>query len=277
MSGWIKMHRKTLDNPVVCKDSDHLAVWSYLLLNATHKEYPAVFAGEKITLQPGQLITGRKAIAEKFNISESKVQRILKSFEIEHQIEQQSSNKNRLVTMLSWDEYQSNEQQDELPVNNKRTTTEQQVNTNKNVKNKKNVKNEINKELIVEIINYLNEVTGKSFSSETKESIKLISGRLTEGRTIEQFRHVIDVKASEWLLDEKMNAWLKPNTLFAQSNFESYMNQKLVIIGGGNSGKHGKGNERTLATNGYDKSELESLYIGSPVRVQQVSGYGNNQ
>lgn len=138
MDGWIKLHRKTLDNPVVCKDSDHIAVWTYLLLNATHKEYPVIFAGEKILLQPGQLITGRKTIAEKFNISESKVQRILKSFEIERQIEQQNSNKNRLITIVSWADYQSDEQQDEQQVNNKRTTTEQQVNTNKNVKNVKN-------------------------------------------------------------------------------------------------------------------------------------------
>lgn len=138
MDGWIKLHRKTLENPVVCKDSDHLAVWMYLLMNATHKEYPAIFAGEKIMLQPGQLITGRKSISEKFDIHESKVQRILKSFEIEHQIEQQNSNKNRLISILSWSEYQSDEQQNEQPVNNKRTTDEQQMNTNKNVKNVKN-------------------------------------------------------------------------------------------------------------------------------------------
>ena len=135
MSGWIKSHRKMLDNPIVCKDSDHLAVWMYILLHATHKEYQVVFAGEKILLHPGQLITGRKSISDKFNISESKVQRILKSFENEQQIEQQSSNKNRLVTVLSWVDYQDSEQQNEIPVNNKRTTTEQQVNTNKNVKN----------------------------------------------------------------------------------------------------------------------------------------------
>lgn len=138
MSGWIKLHRKTLDNPVVCKDSDHLAVWSYILLNATHKEYPSMFLGKKIMLQPGQLITGRKVIAEKFNISESKVQRILKTFENEQQIEQQNGNKNRLITVLTWSDYQDGEQQIEQQVNNNRTTTEQQVNTYKNVKNLEN-------------------------------------------------------------------------------------------------------------------------------------------
>lgn len=130
--GWVKAHRSMLENPVVSKDSDHLAVWMYLLLNATHKEQEKMFAGKKITLQPGQLITGRKKIAEEFKINEIKVQRILKLFESEQQIEQQTSNANRLITIVNWCLYQENEQQNERPVNNKCTTNEQPVNTNKN-------------------------------------------------------------------------------------------------------------------------------------------------
>lgn len=137
-NGWISLHRKMLDNPIVFKDSDHVAVWVYLLLNATHTELPSLFQGKKITLQPGQLITGRKSISLKLNIAESKVQRILKTFESEQQIEQQTSNKNRLISIVSWSEYQDNEQQNEHQVNNKRTTTEQQVNTNNNVNNVNN-------------------------------------------------------------------------------------------------------------------------------------------
>ncbi len=131
-NGWIKTYRKTLDNPIVCKDADHLAVWMYLLWEATHSDHDSLFNGKRITLQPGQLITGRKTIAKKFNISESKVQRILKLFESEQQIEQQGGNKNRLVTVLNWEQYQQSEQQTEQQLNNNRTTSEQQVNTYKN-------------------------------------------------------------------------------------------------------------------------------------------------
>ena len=127
-----------LDNPVVWKDSDHLAVWIYLLLNATHKDMDVLFKNKRITLKPGQLITSRKSIAKKLDISESKVHRVLKMLEIEQQIEQQTSNKNRLITIVGWNEYQSCEQQIEQQVNNNRTTSEQQVNTNKNIKNIKN-------------------------------------------------------------------------------------------------------------------------------------------
>lgn len=112
MEGWVSVYRKLLENPIVCKDSDYIAVWIYLLLNATHVERDAVFDGKRITLQPGQLITGRKSIASNFKkLSESKVQRVLKEFENEHQIEQQMTSRNRLISIVKWFDYQRNEQQ----------------------------------------------------------------------------------------------------------------------------------------------------------------------
>lgn len=138
MEGWIKIHRKILENPIICKDSDYLAVWIYLLLNATHKEIPALFKGKKIILQKGQLITGRKSMSNQLKISESKIYRIINDFKSEQQIEQQTSNQNSLISILNWDKYQQIEQQNEQQMNNERTTDEQPVNTNKNVKNDKN-------------------------------------------------------------------------------------------------------------------------------------------
>ena len=134
--GWIKLHRKLLDNPVTMKDTDHLAVWIYLLLNASHNEHPALFKGEKITLKPGQLITGRKSIALALHIDESKVERILKSLKSEQQIEQQTSSKNRLISITNWEFYQQSEQQIEQQVNNKRTKSEQQIEQQTSSKNR---------------------------------------------------------------------------------------------------------------------------------------------
>ena len=131
--GWILLHRKLLENPVVMKDADHLAIWIYLLLKASHQEHDIWFGKERITLEQGQLITGRKRIADDLRISESKVQRVLKLFESEHQIEQQVNSRNRLISIENWECYQKSEQQSEQQVNNKRTTSEQQVNTNNNV------------------------------------------------------------------------------------------------------------------------------------------------
>lgn len=142
MNGWIMLHRKILDNPVVCKDSDHFAIWGYLLLSATHDDYPALFNGTKIILKAGQLITGRKSISTKFNISESKTDRVLKRLEIEQQIEQQTCSRNRLITILNWQNYQCSEQQSEHRLNNNWTTSEQPVNTNNNIITKERKKKE---------------------------------------------------------------------------------------------------------------------------------------
>lgn len=142
--GFITIHRKILDNPVVFKDADHVAVWVYLLLNATHKKYPVLFQGRSIELQPGQLITGRLSIADKLKINQNKVQRILEMLKNEQLIEQQTSNQNRLITIVSWGKYQTSEQQNEQRVNNDRTTGEQRVNTNNNVNNVNNVEEQNN-------------------------------------------------------------------------------------------------------------------------------------
>lgn len=144
MEGWIKIHRKILDNPIVCKDSQTFAIWIYLLLNATHQDVPALFKGKRITLQKGQLLTGILSIAKKLDIDKSKVQRTLKSFENDKQIEQQMSNQNRLISILNWEEYQNIDKPNDKQLINERETSDKQVITNKNVKNDKNVKNGIN-------------------------------------------------------------------------------------------------------------------------------------
>lgn len=131
--GWICAYRKIEDNAIVCKDNDYFRVWHHLLYNATHKPVEVIFGKDKIILKPGQLITGREAIAKKCKVQESKVTRILKAFKNEQQIEQQTCTKGTLITILNWEEYQQYEQEIEQRVNNERTTNEQRVNTNNNV------------------------------------------------------------------------------------------------------------------------------------------------
>lgn len=143
MDGWIKMYRKIEDNPVVCKDNDYYRVWHHLLYNATHQERVVIFNNQKKTVYPGQYITGRKLIADKCNVSESKVERILKWFENDQQIEQQTTTKGRLITILNWELYQNTEQQNEQIVGNTQTMLKQRTITNKNEKNVKNERNNI--------------------------------------------------------------------------------------------------------------------------------------
>lgn len=139
MEGWIKLHRKLIESPVVCKDCETLSIWIYLLLNATYQEIPARFKGEKITLKPGQLITGTLSISKKLLINKDKVQRTLKCFELDKQIEQQTSNKNRLITILKWDLYQSNDKQVDKQLINNCETTDKQLDNKQEYKEYNNI------------------------------------------------------------------------------------------------------------------------------------------
>lgn len=134
--GWVKIHRKIFNNPVVCKDAETFFVWMYLLTHATHKNMDVWFKNERITLEPGQLIVGRKKIASELKVNEYKVQRILKLLENEQQIAQQTSSRNRLVSILNWNKYQETAQQNAQQLHNNCTTDAQQMHTNKNVRMK---------------------------------------------------------------------------------------------------------------------------------------------
>lgn len=77
-----------------------------------------------------------------------------------------------------------------------------------------------------EIVDYLNEKAGTKFRSQTKDTQKHIRARVNEGFTIDDFKKVIDTKTSQWLNDPKMNAYLRPATLFG-TKFEGYLNEQV--------------------------------------------------
>lgn len=78
------------------------------------------------------------------------------------------------------------------------------------------------------IIEHLNNKTGKRFSYKSSANQKLIRARFNEDYILDDFIHVIDVKSNEWLEDEKMSKYLKPDTLFRTSNFDKYLNQESI-------------------------------------------------
>ncbi len=141
MEGWFKFERKWLENGVITEDGDHLRLWLTLLSMAAFEPRQALFRGKAITLQPGQLITGRKVLASLCGIQESKVTRILARFSSAGLLTQRTSNQNRLITLNVWDSASSVNSErtpNEQRMNNERTTDEQRMNTYKELKNDKN-------------------------------------------------------------------------------------------------------------------------------------------
>ena len=78
-----------------------------------------------------------------------------------------------------------------------------------------------------EVVEYLNQKTGKNFKHTSKVTQRHIRARLAEGFTVSDFKQVIDKKCSDWLRDQKMKEYLRPETLFGKK-FESYLNSKTT-------------------------------------------------
>lgn len=89
------------------------------------------------------------------------------------------------------------------------------------------VKPKSNDDMIIEIIDFLNECTGKSYKPSSKVAMLNINARLKEGYTKDDFIKVISVKATKWL-GTKFEDYLTPNTLFG-NKFESYLNENIIV------------------------------------------------
>ena len=147
-SSFIKLDRNILESPLF-DDAETLKLWIYLLANTAYDERTVSVGNQIITLEKGQLIVGRKKLAEILRTTESKVYRTLLKLKSNNSIDIKPNNKFSLITIVNWAKYQDNrsrsEQQNEHPIeqqmNNKRTTNEQQTNTNKEIEEIEEIKN----------------------------------------------------------------------------------------------------------------------------------------
>jgi len=122
-TGYVRIYRSLWEKGYWW-DSEYVHLWVHLIMKATYRPKEYLFNGKIEYLQPGQFIAGRRSLSKETGIQESKIERILYCFATEHQIEQQTTNKFRIITILNWNKYQTDEQQNEQQMNNQRTTSE---------------------------------------------------------------------------------------------------------------------------------------------------------
>lgn len=78
---------------------------------------------------------------------------------------------------------------------------------------------------ITQVIELFNQIVGTRFSVKTQTTRDLISGRLNEGRTIEEMAAVIKHRKKKWGNDPKMKDYIRPSTIFRPGNFDNYLNE----------------------------------------------------
>lgn len=219
-TGYIKIARKIFEwewwgDPVT------LEVFIWCILRANWKD--GKFKGQIIPR--GSFVTSREKGAAECRLSQQTWRTAIKRLISTNELTTKSTNKYTLITVVNYEVYQS--EAAELTSNLTSNLTNNQPATNHN-RRKKEIKNkeiDISSSEIEEIISYLNQKTGKNFRATTGSTKKHIDGRLKEGYSVEDFKRVIDVKCNQWLADSKMSAYLRPETLFAPSHFEAYLNE----------------------------------------------------
>ena len=224
--GFVKLFRKTLDNPNASNPL-WLATWNYLLLRATHKPYTMRIGGENRVLNPGQLITSCRKIANFFEVGKDTINRILSIMEADNMLRRENCNRKTIYTVLNWSSYQV--QSDTNGDTSEDTSGDTNGDTNK--KREERRKLECKKKpkpastetekitpLAREILLEFNERADKSYKSDS--NLKEIRGRLREGRTKEEMILVIDHKVRELKGTENEGKWLTPIGIFRESNFD---------------------------------------------------------
>lgn len=177
-------------------------------------------------------IAGNKKLGETIQLNPTSVSRALKSLE------------QKKLIKITYDDYKvfSGRKIIVTPCENDKGACE-------NDKHSNTISNTIS---ITTIVGYLNEKSKKQFNPKSKANASHISARLREGFKLEDFYRVIDHKSEQWLNDDKMQKYLRPETLFG-NKFDGYLNEAPKKIIESNEDDYDKRARETLSPLAYEK------------------------
>lgn len=120
------------------QDSVVKDLFLHFLLTASFKDF--IWMGRK--MKAGQLVTGRKKLAEELGFSEQQIRTAIEKLKSTKEITTETTNKYTIITVVNWADYQSEDERTTNNLTNEQPTNNQQI-TNKQPhrKNVKNVKN----------------------------------------------------------------------------------------------------------------------------------------
>ena len=255
MQGWICLYRSITETELWQETPfDRARAWIDLLLMANHKHTQFLFGNELVSLDRGQFITSELKLCDRWKWGRKKVQNFFKLLVSMEMIEKKSTTKYTTITILNYAKYQdlrtTNDTAEEQRGNNEGTAEEQRGNNegtqttmynnevtmeNHVTNNENNGNQEVNTlsskldhSDVVTIIDYLNERANTHYRPTSKKTVALISARMKEGFTVDDFKVVIEKKCYDWLDDGEWSQYLRPETLFG-TKFESYLNQQQPV------------------------------------------------
>lgn len=146
-NGFITLHRAIL-NWEWYDDINTTRLFIHLLLKANHKDQK--WHGNLI--KRGQLITGRIELSKQTGLSQQQIRTCLSKLKSTSEITSKPTNRNTLITLVNYNNYQDNKEQATSQTSRKQPTDNQQITTNNNVNNVNNKKTcQIPYQLIVDM------------------------------------------------------------------------------------------------------------------------------
>jgi len=224
MPSFFKFHQPLFDN-WWARDAITLQIVCWILDHATYKAIVVPIKAGKgfspVPLTRGQMIIGRNSVCKELGMPASIFRNRMKKLEKFGIITRKSTNRFTIVTVCNYDNYNGRFSESDQQATSEQPTDNQQTTTNK-----KNRRREISKEAR-EVLNYLNEVTGKRFH-DIIENLYPIQERLDGGYKFDDMKAVIDRMTEQWK-GTKYEQYLRPRTLFTQRNFDNYLNAAPVM------------------------------------------------
>lgn len=127
--GWIKIHRSVMTWEW-WDDRNVRDVWLTILLLANHKE--TRWHGK--TIKAGQFVTSYGKLSQQSGLTVQQTRTALDKLKKTGEIAVTSTNKNTLITVVKWGDYQLLPGDSNKQITNKQQTNNKQITTNKNIK-----------------------------------------------------------------------------------------------------------------------------------------------
>ena len=134
MKGWISLHRKILDNPILVRGKTYsrFEAFIYMLLRANHKENKCVIGNQLIEVKTGSFITSQKKLMQEFNWGSTKLRAFIKLLEKDKMIETKITTYSTMITIIKYSSYQNIQTENKTETENNQTENKLQSKTNNN-------------------------------------------------------------------------------------------------------------------------------------------------
>ena len=133
--GWIKLHRKLFDNPILTRSRvfSDLEAWIWIITHVNHEEADVLVGADVMKCDRGMMITSQKKLCATFRWGNTKLRNFLKRLEKCDMIAYESTTKLTGISVIKYDTYQSNQTTNKPIANRKQIEIKSKTNTNKNV------------------------------------------------------------------------------------------------------------------------------------------------